>query len=380
MKNKSSDEEHDKGNRGIIEVRGKSSPKKIFILIAILICTLFVIIILYKFLSRPEAVKQTGLEKTNETLVTGTNNNIPLTSIMRNIEEKEKIDEANRKKAEVPPKTTQPHSPPSETTPKPEESAASSIARNNPPSSTGGHGEQNPPLPKSLRQLMGETMVNIDSADNNAGSTGGKDDLQGGEYADGTVTPVLNRRYLLSAGTSLSCVLKTKIVTTYPGITLCQLTRNVWSDNGEVLLARKGSTLIGEQNKVMTQGATRVFVNWTTLKNGKVNVRIGALGTDSLGASGLPAWVDNHFGQRFGGALLLSLLGDGLDILKNSTQQTGSNSNITYENTSDATQEMAKTTLDNTINIPPTAYINQGTVLSVIVPRNIDFSSVYELH
>ncbi|EKR7722728.1 conjugal transfer protein TraI, partial [Salmonella enterica] len=88
---------------------------------------------------------------------------------------------------------------------------------------------------------------------------------------------------------------------------------------------------------------------------------------------------DNHFGQRFGGALLLSLLGDGLDILKNSTQQTGSNSNITYENTSDATKEMAKTTLDNTINIPPTAYINQGTVLSVIVPRNIDFSSVYEL-
>lgn len=59
-----------------------------------------------------------------------------------------------------------------------------------------------------------------------------------------------------------------------------------------------------------------MFVNWTTLKDENVNVRIGALGTDSLGASGLPAWVDNHFGQRFGGALLLSLLGDGLDILK----------------------------------------------------------------
>ncbi|HHF8667760.1 TPA: TrbI/VirB10 family protein [Klebsiella pneumoniae] len=190
---------------------------------------------------------------------------------------------------------------------------------------------------------------------------------------------MLNRRYLLSAGTALSCVLKTKIVTSYPGITMCQLTRDVWSDNGEVLLARKGALLIGEQNKVMTQGVARVFVNWTTLKDENVNVRIRALGTDSLGASGLPAWVDNHFGQRFGGALLLSLLGDGLDILKNSTQQTGSNSNITYENTSDATKEMAKTTLDNTINIPPTAYINQGTVLSVIVPRNIDFSSVYEL-
>ncbi|WP_029783921.1 TrbI/VirB10 family protein, partial [Escherichia coli] len=50
---------------------------------------------------------------------------------------------------------------------------------------------------------------------------------------------------------------------------------------------------------------------------------------------------------------------------------------ITYDNTSDTAQELAKTTLENTINIPPTAYINQGTVLSVIVPRNIDFSVVY---
>ncbi|EKI8170702.1 conjugal transfer protein TraI, partial [Escherichia coli] len=57
--------------------------------------------------------------------------------------------------------------------------------------------------------------------------------------------------------------------------------------------------------------------------------------------------------------------------------KSGNNSNITYDNTSDTAQELAKTTLENTINIPPTAYINQGTVLSVIVPRNIDFSEVY---
>ncbi|ENM7399772.1 conjugal transfer protein TrbI, partial [Escherichia coli] len=39
--------------------------------------------------------------------------------------------------------------------------------------------------------------------------------------------------------------------------------------------------------------------------------------------------------------------------------------------------ELAKTTLDNSINIPPTGYVNQGEMLTVIVPRNIDFSSVY---
>lgn len=125
-----------------------------------------------------------------------------------------------------------------------------------------------------------------------------------------------NRRYLLAAGTSLSCVLQTKIVTSYPGITLCQLTKDLYSDNGETLLARRGAMLMGEQNKVMTQGVARVFVNWTNLKDGNVNVKIGALGTDGLGASGLPAWIDNHIFQRYSGAIMLSLLGDGMDILK----------------------------------------------------------------
>ncbi|ARV71187.1 Type IV secretion system protein virB10 (plasmid) [Salmonella enterica subsp. enterica] len=67
---------------------------------------------------------------------------------------------------------------------------------------------------------------------------------------------------------------------------MCQLTKDLYSDNGETLLARRGAMLMGEQNKVMTQGVVRVFVNWTNLKDGNVNVKIGALGTDGLGASG----------------------------------------------------------------------------------------------
>ncbi|HAW0459859.1 TPA: conjugal transfer protein TraI [Escherichia coli] len=378
MKNKDNETEIDKGNRGIIEVKGKSAPKKTLILIAILVFTLLAIIIIFKLISKQESVQHTTLEKTDETLITSSNNNVSLGTIMKNIEEKEKREVEKEKERENDNKTTlnKESAPPQQ----PEtQSAVSEIAKNSPSASTSStNDDKNKPLPKSVRQLMGETMVKID-AQEQKDKPPVQDELQGNEYANGSVSPVLHRRYLLSAGTALSCVLKTKIVTSYPGVTMCQLTRNIWSDNGEVLLAHKGSLLIGEQNKVMTQGVARVFVNWTNLKDGNVNVRIGALGTDSLGASGLPAWIDNHFGERFGGALMLSLLGDGLDILKNTTQETASNSNITYENTSDATKEMAKTTLDNTINIPPTAYINQGTVLSVIVPRNIDFSSVYEL-
>ncbi|ECH8185882.1 TrbI/VirB10 family protein [Salmonella enterica subsp. houtenae] len=204
------------------------------------------------------------------------------------------------------------------------------------------------------------------------------DFLQGADFQDGSVTKLKNRRYLLSAGTVMSCVLKTRIVTSYPGVTLCQVTKDVLSDDGKTVLIRGGAQLQGEQTKVIQQGMARVFVNWTTVKDGNIRVRIDALGADGLGASGIPAWVDNHFWQRFGGALMLSFIEDFLDA--GSSQLSKQNSSqFTMNNTTDASGELAKTTLDNSINIPPTAYINQGEMMSVIIPRNIDFSPVYEV-
>ncbi|EAT0039939.1 conjugal transfer protein TraI [Escherichia coli] len=370
---------NDAGNRGMIEVKGKKSPKKLLILIALAVLALFIAVLVAKILPGKE-VKQTGMEPKNEALVNNSVESDQITGFMKNIKDKEERDRKEREAREAREKEAKAKAEREQAGGNENAGAVNAVTAGSGSTRSVEQGgdDKDKPLPKPLRQLTGDTMVAMDNG-KQQDSAPEKDALQGGSYADGSVSPVMKRRYLLSAGTSLSCVLKTKIVTSYPGVTLCQLTKDVYSDNGETLLARKGAMLQGEQNKVMTQGVARVFVIWTNLKDGNINARIDALGTDSLGASGLPAWVDSHFWERFGGALMLSLVGDGLDILKSSTQSSGSNSNVTYDNTSDATKEMAKTTLENTINIPPTAYINQGTVLSVIVPRNIDFSSVYEV-
>lgn len=76
---------------------------------------------------------------------------------------------------------------------------------------------------------------------------------------------------------------------------------------------------------------------------------------------------------------MISMIGDIGNAFSNGQNRTsGNNNHISYENTSDAAQEMATEALKNSINIPPTGYVNQGTEIMVFVARDVDFSGVYE--
>ena len=120
-----------------------------------------------------------------------------------------------------------------------------------------------------------------------------------------------NRNYLLAKGSFIDCVLQTKLDSTVPGMTSCVVTRNIYSDNGKVLFIERGSTVSGEYQSNLHQGQSRMFVLWSRVKTPSgVVINLDSPGTDSLGSSGLPGYVDNHFWQRFGGALMLSLVQD----------------------------------------------------------------------
>ena len=206
------------------------------------------------------------------------------------------------------------------------------------------------------------------------------DSLTGSDFADGRASVIkIPQDFLLPSGSALSCVLKTKIVTSYKGLVLCQLSKDIYSANGKNLLVRKGAMLEGVQNEAVIKGATRIFTTWTNIRDGGVSVRIDALGTDTLGASGLPAWVDNHFWDTFGQAMLLSFYADavktGFSHLKkdNSGDETFSSSNM-----EDSATAMVDNALQQAGIIAPTGVINQGTLVNILVPRNIDFSKVYK--
>ncbi|MFM0514663.1 TrbI/VirB10 family protein [Paraburkholderia sp. RL17-373-BIF-A] len=185
-----------------------------------------------------------------------------------------------------------------------------------------------------------------------------------------------NRHYLLGRNTMIRCGQSTAIRTDRPGLIGCLIAQDVWSDDGTTLLVRKGAMAKGEQRDAVIQGQGVIGAIWDEIDDGDVHIPLNSPATDPLGAAGIPAYVDEHFWLRFKGALLVSLIGDFGQALAN--KATGSGQQITFSNSSNATQDVAAETLRNTINIPPTAYSNQGSVINIFVARDIDLTGVYE--
>lgn len=184
--------------------------------------------------------------------------------------------------------------------------------------------------------------------------------------------------YILPKGTNILCTLDTQIITTRAGFTRCLITRDIYSANGKVLLLEKGSKIIGEQTSAMLQGQARVGILWNEVTTPKgVTVQLASPAAGQLGAAGVGARVKYHFWQRFGGAVMISLIGDLGDYYSNRANNSGGD-RITFENSSETAQDMATEALKNSINIPPTAYINHGTLINIMVARDVDFSGVYE--
>lgn len=190
-----------------------------------------------------------------------------------------------------------------------------------------------------------------------------------------------DRDMMLTQGSMIDCQLETKIVSTVPGMTTCYTTRDIYSTNGRVVLLDSGSKVVGQYQGGMTQGQARIFVLWTRVEtpNGVI-INLDSPGAGPLGEGGLGGYVDTHFWERFGGAIMLSLIGDVGNFVSNKASGgSGQGDRITFDKTSDASQDMASTALENTINIPPTLYKNQGERLQIFVARDLDFRGVYSL-
>ena len=194
-------------------------------------------------------------------------------------------------------------------------------------------------------------------------------------YPDGIAQQRQDLKFLLIHGTTIPCTLIQRIVTNYPGQTSCLINRDVYSADGSVVLVSRGSKVDGERKVSMKNGIAKVFVAWGSIETPDgVRVRIDSLAADQLGSAGLDAWIDNHYPERFGGAILLSFLDDVFQAIADSASN---NDGPQFDSSTDNTQDMASIALENSINIPPTGYVNHASETNIIVARDIDFRHIY---
>lgn len=199
-----------------------------------------------------------------------------------------------------------------------------------------------------------------------------------------TVTPRVsagflgNRSLILAEGAKIDCAGDTAFDSTQAGISTCTVTKNVYSDDGHVVLIERGSQINSEYRANLAPGQKRVFILSARIKTPKgVTVEIDSPAADALGRIGVSGYVDNHWGERIGAAMLLGMTQDAIGYL--ATRGGNSNGSVVFENTQQQGNDMASRVLDSTINIPPALTQNQGAEFTIIVARDLDFSPVYAL-
>ncbi|KTB83611.1 conjugal transfer protein [Pseudomonas syringae ICMP 13102] len=203
--------------------------------------------------------------------------------------------------------------------------------------------------------------------------------LGGTTFAPAKAYLAPNRKYLVSHNTYTRCALYNEIISTHPGLVDCRLTDPLYSADGSTVIAEAGDKLTGEQTVQVGPGETSVFTTWTELETRSgARAKLDSLGAGPMGASGTEAWINRHYMQRFGGAVMLSFIQDALQAASNTTQKGSGAGGYTVNNSEQNVESMANKALDSTINIPDTAHLLPGTVMTVIVARDIDFSSVFE--
>ena len=223
----------------------------------------------------------------------------------------------------------------------------------------------------------------VRTSDNSGAATGGRqpsppptnlDTLrQASVIGQAQARPLPDRNFLITAGSFIPCVLQSAMDSSQPGYVSCIVPRNVYSDNGRVVLMEKGTKIVGEYQGGLNRGQYRLFVLWTRAVTPRgIAIDVASPATDALGRGGVDGRVNNFFWQRFGTALLFSLVEDAATV---GTEAVGSSASNTTRVPSDA----ASTILQQNGQIKPVLRKNQGEDVGITVAQDFDFSTVYGL-
>ncbi len=206
-------------------------------------------------------------------------------------------------------------------------------------------------------------------------------DSLGGQLKVTKVVGVSARRLpsqslMIARGRLFECVLDTAISSVIAGQVRCTVPLDVYGEDGKVVLLDRMTEIVGEYRSNLRSAQTRLGILWVRAKTPQgVIIDLASPASDNLGRGGVDGQIDTHFWERFGAAIMLSVLDDALAAAVANSR----NSDVfVFGRTQEAGKDAAQIALENSINIPPTLIKNQGEAVSVFLARDLDFRSVYD--
>lgn len=179
---------------------------------------------------------------------------------------------------------------------------------------------------------------------------------------------LVNPSVTVPLGTIIPAVLETALDSTRTGSVRALVQRDVRSFDGSRVLIPRGSRLYGGYKGELAQGQNRALVTWTRLlRPDGVTIALDSEASDPLGRAGIRGKVDSKFLQRFGGAILQSVLDVGVGL---ATREATNGVIVALPGSTTNVARVAPS------QITPTLTVKQGTSVSVYVARDLDFSSV----
>jgi len=218
-------------------------------------------------------------------------------------------------------------------------------------------------------------------------------DGQNSSASSGTTRPA-DTDYLASYRTGARNALEVKEGTVIPatlvgginsdvaGMIKAQVRQNVYdSATGDKVLIPQGSYIIGEFNRTVSYGQSRIEVAFTRiLFPDQSSVDLGSMeGADMAGNAGFEDQVNNHWWKMMGSAIMAAAFGAGVQLSQNTNSLTGGGSSYSGYSAQQIIaaqlgQQMGEFGMEiarRGMNIPPTITIRPGYMFNVMVKKDM---------
>jgi type IV secretion system protein VirB10 len=176
----------------------------------------------------------------------------------------------------------------------------------------------------------------------------------------------------------IPCALDVAMDSSLPGSISCHTRVDVLSPM-HVLLMPAGTLIQGEYKSDVKTGQQRLFAFAGTAYTPEgIPVPLNSQIADSLGRTGIPGGVDNHYPERFGAAIALT----GVEMLTQLGQAELSKSGsqtFNFGGGGGGPQSIGSQILQHQIDIPPTIYVQPGAVVTIVIDHVISFDKAIKV-